>query len=673
MFSWSMPTEEFTIDRLLATVDNHFDSSFLKDEHIERYESDDELYPDPPPSPPVSGRNQDSLRKKLISLVRERKIKLVFQKLDEKRRAVLEYEKTKCVAVQFHSYVVLLGSFFKWRNYAKSRKSFLASRRNLFRKMLLKWKSHAEESHHKSIATNQILTTIGILRNRALALTIDRLKNRCQRKVRIRKILGFWRTITLSGLQKRRGHEARRIARAKWLCLNEWNNHVIVSRFQNKIQWGILCNVLEGWRMITEGNLISRELKMRQAESYDEERSFRKLSRIFSSIVSFHPSTTYLLECIEPIPIISIYFVSKREYCFKKQQYRAGFIHLNSRYKNNLKLLAIKQLVTYLNQMRRFRLVIFKAIKGQVWFRWKQVISQTMQNEAILAKIVLNRWNLLAVAVSERRSLKRMANSHWVYRRCRAVCKCWLSIVTRRIKLSSRSLKPSLTMDNMNFKQINICSSLKSMRGGHSSCNHFDRLNYDIMSNRKHIHLNRSRRYMFDAGRWSSKKEMKQYRMISGDRHNSGIVFNHNISDYNPKVERTRPRTFASRIKTYNATFSRNEHTNHYSNEVVNRLKDTINCTAPKVQRPEWVEKALAERERQDEETHGFRNKVCPKVLGLEHQMTSAIRNPFPNCCAEAKSYAGIEYEFKSQVKSGRSQTQHFEEPKTYCTSDSKH
>lgn len=298
-----MPIDRLSIDRILATVDNQFatvdnqfDSSFLKDELFERYESDsdniDEEFPPPPPllvdsfSRRRDDCNQDLFRKEVDSLLRQKRIRWVFQKLEQNRQCVMRYHRSKRISVRFHHCVVLLKHFFKWRNHVKSRKLFLSSRRNLLRKILLKWKSHAEESSHQRIATYYIVRTVDAIRFRVVGLAVNIWKNWCWQKRLVKKIFSAWRSRTELSLQKKHNLEIRIMARERRFYFDEWKSHIQLVWYQNTRRWILIKRVMEKWKNVTDENLITRQLKMRQAESFDEERSFKRLSRIFNHIVS---------------------------------------------------------------------------------------------------------------------------------------------------------------------------------------------------------------------------------------------------------------------------------------------------------------------------------------------------------------------------------------------------
>ena len=137
------------------------------------------------------------------------------------------------------------------------------------------------------------------------------------------------------------------------------------------------------------------------------------------------------------LKIICIIFSSescctKRIYSHKKNQYRMACVRTINGYRNRLKRLAIKQWIVYWKLVRKFRKVIFIVIKRHSLLRWKKVVRKKIKYEATLAKIILNRWNLLAAAASERRSLNLMALNHWACHSCRVVLKSWLSIADPR-------------------------------------------------------------------------------------------------------------------------------------------------------------------------------------------------------------------------------------------------
>ena len=222
----------------------------------------------------------------LADSVRRKRIRQVFRKLEENRHYVMRYQRSKRLAVNFHRYVILLKHFFKWKNYVQNRASYLSSHKNLLRKILLKWKSYAEESHMKSIAAFYIVRTVDVIIVQVIGIAMERWKKKCWQKRHVQKMLSAWKLGATSTVTRLRENKRRSEERMIKAIVGEWRKLVKFHSFQSRGDDVVFKKVLDQWKNITDRNLTTRELSMRQAESFNEERHFKRLSRIFKHIVS---------------------------------------------------------------------------------------------------------------------------------------------------------------------------------------------------------------------------------------------------------------------------------------------------------------------------------------------------------------------------------------------------
>jgi hypothetical protein len=222
----------------------------------------------------------------LVDSVRRKRIRQVFRKLEENRQHVMRYQRSKRLAENFHRYVVLLKHFFKWKNYVQNRASYLSSQKKMLRKILLKWKSYAEESHMKSIAAFYTIRTVDVIIVQVIGIAMERWKKKCWQKRHVQKMLSAWKLGATSTLTRLRVNKRRSDERMIKAIVGEWRRLVKFHSFQRRGDGVMFKKVLDPWKNITDRNIIARELQMRQAESFNEDRGFKRLSRIFNHIVS---------------------------------------------------------------------------------------------------------------------------------------------------------------------------------------------------------------------------------------------------------------------------------------------------------------------------------------------------------------------------------------------------
>jgi hypothetical protein len=295
-------------------------------------------------------------------------------------------------------------------------------------------------------------------------------------------------------------------------------------------------------------------------------------------------------------------------------------------------------------------------------------VRKKIKYEATLAKIILNRWNLLAAAASERRSLNLMALNHWACHSCRVVLKSWLSIAVRdNGRIRTPRPRPGGTCK---YGDVSFRRRRRPSRGP------LDRLNYDIKPIRRPLQLEEPKKRMFGRGipatAFGQRSNMNGNRQFDASIDRSSSVaaldqssrMNFNASPTATSIDMGIPTTaFGERSRMNFKKILSLQEGEQYCNKGGygfgpgrKRSDNDVRLeTLVGVQRPDWVLKALAERERAQDETRDYEMRnVDPFHPPPSSLRSHSMRQAEAKCSSTSPSNGGNDCAIKSSGRSDR-------------------
>jgi len=269
---------EDSVDRILSKIFNPGNNDQLYNQTFQRDHFQYEC-----------GWQEEYKKKKLLecnSCLRKLRIQRVFDILQENRIMQIRRKQALSIASQFHDYVLLLKHFDKWFGFTSSRREALRSSWQVMRKILIKWRFHSEEQRQKRIAIVFMDKHVKCLQSRVLRCALEVWSNKCWRIRFSSRLFTRWRSIA-----SRSSIEQKRII--DWLELNrkrevftQWRDVSIVQIYSRRKHQFDKLRVFAVWKRRSEESVLKWKLVIRNAESFSEEMSFKRVGRIIDYMVS---------------------------------------------------------------------------------------------------------------------------------------------------------------------------------------------------------------------------------------------------------------------------------------------------------------------------------------------------------------------------------------------------
>ena len=526
------------LDKYTCMQSNLFGLSSIEDYICDRS-------PLPPPRPPLN-LQQDRELATASSFIRRTRIRHGFKKLEEYRKWKLR-ERRKCqIARQFHGYVILLRHFEKWENQTKLKRIFISSHRLVLRRILYKWRVYAEEARQRRKAARDIFRLISGYQLQLLHQCINKWEFRCYAMRLIKKIFLSWKERTNLNACKMYHLQRLIMTNAKRSNFKKWYNNSKLICYQRTKYSRIAKIILFKWKCITDDRVITLKLKTRQAQSRDEDRSFKILSQTFA--------------------------VLKTYTCIRRYQ-RTAYMNLLRRYRDRLQNKALKQWILFRDLTRKVHAVIFRSIKRRTFMDWR-LLAQTMrQNELRSTHIIFNRWNILAATTTERRNLNLRIFNYWADRKCKEVLKGWLTVVQNQMFIATPPLRTNLRLRDRSYKAK---ENFGARHATYMTSVSPEKLNSSLMNHTKHND------YLNSTHNSDSEYHRSTIRRNISTRSAPTRFVQMHQSGTTSKTRKTNAEVrFGSRI----------------SEKKLTELDLELSTNCLRAQRPAWVSNALSKRE----------------------------------------------------------------------------
>lgn len=235
------------------------------------------------------GWQEEYKKKKLLecnSCLRKLRIQRAFDILQENRIMQIRRKQALSIASQFHDYVVLLKHFDKWFEFSNRRREALRSSWQVMRKILIKWRLHAEEQRQQRIAVILMDKNVKCLQSRVLRCALEIWSKRCWRIRFSSRLFTGWRLIaSRSSIEQKRTMDRLEL-NLKREVLAQWRDVSIVQIYSRRKHQFDKRRVFIMWKRRSEESVLKWKLAIRNAESFSEEISFKRVGRIFDYMVS---------------------------------------------------------------------------------------------------------------------------------------------------------------------------------------------------------------------------------------------------------------------------------------------------------------------------------------------------------------------------------------------------
>ena len=233
----------------------------------------------------------------------------------------------------------------------------------------------------------------------------------------------------------------------KKACFHQWKIHVLIVRCQWQRHNNAIEQTFMQWKYIVNEAMIVQKLKLRDAEEYDEERKFKRLSRVFDQLVS--DGRQYCSVSAPPL-IQVVYLGHQILYSSRKRRRRMAYIRVGTKYCDRLLHLSLRKWKEYCKLALRQRNLLLRIITRRMLLGWMRIVLKRKESERIRAKIILNRWRIYTEDQIERRNITIRALHHWARYKCRAVIGRWRYVTIRekgcirtpRLRENGRFIKP---------------------------------------------------------------------------------------------------------------------------------------------------------------------------------------------------------------------------------------
>lgn len=235
------------------------------------------------------GWQEEYKKKKLLecnSCLRKLRIQRVFDILQENRIMQIKRKQALSIASQFHDYVLLLKHFDKWFEITNCRREALRSSKQVMRKILIKWRLHSEEKRQQRIAVILMDKIVKCLQSRVLRCALEVWSNRCWRITFSSRLFTGWRLIASRSSIDRKRTMDRLELNFKREVLTQWRGVSIIQIYSRRKHQFDKRRVFVMWKRRSEESALKWKLVIRNAESFSEEISFKRVGRIFDYMVS---------------------------------------------------------------------------------------------------------------------------------------------------------------------------------------------------------------------------------------------------------------------------------------------------------------------------------------------------------------------------------------------------
>lgn len=220
------------------------------------------------------------------SAVRALRIQRGFEILQDNLIEHTRHAQALSIACQFHKYVVLLKHFDNWFERTKRRKEALQLYRQLMRKILLLWQSHAEEQRQRRISIYLINQYVNSFQSRVLRYALIIWSERCLEMTSASRVFMMWRLITTRSSLEYESTMERLELKLKQKVLKRWRYVVIIQMHIRQRQHYQLEQLITTWKRYSEESILKWKLAIRSAESLSDEISFKRIGRVFDFMVS---------------------------------------------------------------------------------------------------------------------------------------------------------------------------------------------------------------------------------------------------------------------------------------------------------------------------------------------------------------------------------------------------
>ena len=283
-----------SVNKILNKV---FDSVKCNQSHDQRYQCQHESDAASTQSPSfptfeitkLSKWQEEYTAKKFLecnSTLRALRIQRVFESLQDNRIAQIRQAQALSIACQFDKYVALLKHFDKWLERTKRRKEALQSYRQLMRKIMLVWRSHAGEQIQQRVSVYLINQCMKSFQSRVLRYAIAVWGEKCCKIKFALRVIIAWRLINSRSTLEQKWAIERLQLNLKQEVLKQWRDAVVVQMHMRQRQHCQLKQLFTMWRSSSEESILKWKLAIRSAESLSDEISFKRVGRGFDFMVS---------------------------------------------------------------------------------------------------------------------------------------------------------------------------------------------------------------------------------------------------------------------------------------------------------------------------------------------------------------------------------------------------